>query len=90
MLLNTLVFIGLVNTNVTVLALEANCTVQTFSCPCDQSNGVGATDFEKVSFTSCATDGNHSKDVCSSDDVRAKCHETLGLLQHHAYFFAKL
>ena len=81
MLLYALVFISLANTCVTVLALKPNCTVQTFSCPCDQSSGVGATGFGKVSFTDCVTDGNHSKVVCSSEEVRAKCHEMQGLLQ---------
>ena len=79
MLLYVLVFISLANTPVTGLDLKPNCTVQTFSCHCKQNSGSGATDLGKVSVTRCVTDGNHSKDVCSSEDVTTKCHEIKGL-----------
>lgn len=82
-----LVFIYLANTCVTGLVLKPKCKVQTFSCPCDQSSGFGATDLGKVSVTSCVADGNRSKDaVCSSEDVRTKCHEMQGLLHERAWF----
>lgn len=77
--LRALVFLYLANTCVSGLVLKPNCTVQTFSCPCDQSSGFGTTDLGRVSATRCVTDGNHSKDaVCSSEDVTKQCHEMQG------------
>ena len=90
MLLYTLASIYLANTCVTGLVLKRNCTVQTFSCPCGQSIGFGATGLGKVRVASCVTNGSHSKDVCSSEAARAKCHEIQGLLQDLARFFSQL
>ena len=90
MLRYTLAFMYLFNTCVTPLVLEPNCTVQTFSCHCGQSSGFGTTGLGQVSVASCVTNESHSKDVCSSDDVRVKCHEMQGLLQDLARFFAQL
>lgn len=79
MLLRALVFLYLASTCVSGLVLKPNCTVQTFSCPCDQSSGFGATDLGRVSVTRCVTNGNHSKDVvCSSENVRKQCHVMQG------------
>ena len=80
----------LFNTCVTGLVLKPNCTVQTFSCHCGRSSGFGTTGLGQVSVASCVTNGSHSKDVCSSDDFRAKCHEMQGLLQDLARFFVQL
>ena len=88
MLLYTLASIYLANTCVAGLVLKRNCTVQTFSCPCGQSIGFGATGLGKVSV--CVTNRSHSKDVCSSEAARTKCHEIQGLLQDLARFFAQL
>lgn len=90
MLLYTLAFIYLANTCVTGLVLKPNCTLQTFSCLCGQSSRFGTTGLGKVSVSSCVTNGSHSKDVCSSEAARAKCHEIQGLLQDLARFFAQL
>ena len=90
MLRYTLAFMYLAKTCVTGMVLKPNCTVQTFSCPCGQSSGFGTTGLGKVSVASCVTYGSHSKDVCSSEHVRAKCHEMQGLLQDLTRFFAQL
>lgn len=90
MLLYTLALIYLANTCVTGLVLKPNCTLQTFSCPCGQSRRVGTTGLGRVSVSSCVTNGSQSKDVCSSEAAKAKCHEIQGLLQDLARFFAQL
>ena len=81
MLLRIFLFIYVANTCATGLVLKPNCSVHTFSCPCNQSSGFGATDLGKISVTSCVTDGSNSKDfVCSSENVRKECHRMQGLL----------